>query len=43
MSTEPVVGAVWAAMEEDGLTVSGEMHERMAAYREFDAIPYTLR
>ncbi|MCH1642167.1 ATPase [Paenibacillus timonensis] len=38
LSTEPVVGAVWSAMEADGLTVSGEMYAQMAAYAEFDAI-----
>ncbi|HEY2493049.1 MAG TPA: BadF/BadG/BcrA/BcrD ATPase family protein [Paenibacillus sp.] len=43
LTTEPVVGAVWSAMEEDGLTISTETYERMRSYREFEEIKQTIR
>ncbi|GAF09793.1 hypothetical protein [Paenibacillus pini] len=43
LSTEPVVGAVWSAMEEDGLTISTETYERMRSYQEYDQIKQTTR
>lgn len=39
LSTEPVVGALWSALESDGITVSQEMYETMRAYKEFELIP----
>ncbi|WP_405106173.1 BadF/BadG/BcrA/BcrD ATPase family protein [Paenibacillus sp. FSL K6-1217] len=39
LSTEPVVGAVWSALESDGITVNQEMYETMRAYKEFELIP----
>ncbi|MCM3747169.1 ATPase [Paenibacillus pasadenensis] len=38
LDTEPVIGAVWAAIEADGQPVSAEMYTRMCEYREFNDI-----
>ncbi|MFD2882058.1 hypothetical protein ACFTAO_49555 [Paenibacillus rhizoplanae] len=43
LSTEPVIGALWSALESDGITVSQAMYETMRAYREFELIPTTTR
>lgn len=38
LATEPVVGAVWLAMEADGLAVAGDVYAQMSRYGEFDEI-----
>ena len=38
LTTEPVVGALWSAMEEDGLTVNQEIFEKMRVYSDFELI-----
>ncbi|OAB34042.1 N-acetylglucosamine kinase [Paenibacillus glacialis] len=38
LTTEPVVGALWSAMEEDGLTISQEVFENMRVYSDFELI-----
>ncbi|WP_438347027.1 N-acetylglucosamine kinase [Paenibacillus sp. FA6] len=38
LTTEPVVGALWSAMEEDGLTISEEVHVRMRSFSDFELI-----
>lgn len=43
LTTEPVVGAVWAAMEEDGLEINREIYAKMVNYREFADIQITTR
>lgn len=43
LSTEPVVGAVWSAMESDGLNVNHSAYENMRYYQEFEAIPIRTR
>jgi sporulation-control protein spo0M len=43
LSTEPVVGAVWSALESDGITVSKEIYEKMRPFQEFELIPITTR
>lgn len=43
LTTEPVVGAVWSALEEDGLIVTNEIHEKMRVFQDFEAIPTTTR
>lgn len=41
LTTEPVVGALWSAMEQDGLTLSSEVYEKMREFQEYEAIPLT--
>lgn len=43
LSTEPVVGAVWSAMEADGTPVSREAYEQMRTFRDFEQIPLATR
>ena len=43
LSTEPVVGAVWSALESNGITVSKEIYEKMRPFQEFELIPITTR
>jgi N-acetylglucosamine kinase-like BadF-type ATPase len=43
LSTEPVVGAVWSAMEADGIPVSREAYEQMRTFRDFEHIPLAAR
>ncbi|QUL55253.1 ATPase [Paenibacillus tritici] len=43
LSTEPVVGALWSALESDGIPVSNEVYDTMRTYQEFELIPITLR
>ncbi|MBE9916249.1 ATPase [Paenibacillus donghaensis] len=38
LSTEPVVGAVWSAMEADGLEISPEVYKEMQTFRDFEHI-----
>ncbi|MHA0855662.1 N-acetylglucosamine kinase [Paenibacillus sp. CMAA1364] len=38
LTTEPVVGALWSAMEVDGLTINVEVYERMRYFTDFEAI-----
>ncbi|MWC27814.1 N-acetylglucosamine kinase [Paenibacillus sp. MMS18-CY102] len=39
LATEPVVGAVWRAMETAGQPVSPDVHRKMSAYSEFNQLP----
>lgn len=39
LTAEPVIGAVWAAMEAGGGSVAPEATERMRAYGDFETIP----
>lgn len=41
LATEPVVGAVWSAMEDSGISISDEIYERMRVYQDFEAIRIT--
>lgn len=43
LATEPVVGAVWSAMESDGLILGSEIYDKMKGYREFEAIKQIIR
>ncbi|PQP86941.1 ATPase, partial [Paenibacillus sp. AR247] len=43
LATEPVVGAVWAAMEADGLTIPEQVYEQMRLFRDFEHIHQTTR
>lgn len=43
LTTEPVVGAVWSALEEDGIPVNNDIYEKMRVFQEFEAIPITTR
>lgn len=43
LSAEPVVGALWSALEMDGITVTPEIHEKMRTFEEFEQIPITTR
>ncbi|ULO07380.1 ATPase [Paenibacillus sp. 19GGS1-52] len=38
LTTEPVVGAVWSAMEYGGISISEEVYENMRVYQDFAAI-----
>lgn len=38
LATEPVVGAVWSAMDQDGLTLSSEVYERMRKFQDYESI-----
>lgn len=41
LTTEPVVGAVWSALESDGLTITREIYDKMRPYQDFEPIPVT--
>lgn len=41
LSTEPVVGAVWSALESDGLTITSDIYEKMRVFQDFELIPIT--
>lgn len=41
LATEPVVGAVWSAMEADGTSVSPEAYDNMRTFRDFEHIKQT--
>lgn len=43
LSTEPVVGALWSALESYGITISNEIYENMRNFQEFELIPTTTR
>lgn len=43
LTTEPVVGALWSAMEEDGLMISEEIYEKMRPFCDFEHIKQTTR
>ncbi|WNS41990.1 BadF/BadG/BcrA/BcrD ATPase family protein [Paenibacillus sp. MMS20-IR301] len=43
LSTEPVVGALWSALESDGITISNDIYGQMRTYQEFEHIPTTTR
>ncbi len=43
LRAEPVVGAVWSAMEEDGRTISQDVYERMGSFCDFERIKQTIR
>lgn len=43
LNTEPVVGAVWSAMEQDGLTITDDRLKNMRAFQDFELIPITTR
>lgn len=43
LSTEPVVGAVWSAMEADGLVISQDVYDKMRTFRDFEHIKQTIR
>ncbi|MFD1176537.1 N-acetylglucosamine kinase [Paenibacillus puldeungensis] len=43
LTTEPVVGAVWAALEVDGLEIDQGIYAKMVNYREFADIKITTR
>ncbi|MFC3749450.1 N-acetylglucosamine kinase [Paenibacillus sp. GCM10012306] len=43
LTTEPVVGAVWSAMESDGMTISSEVYDKMKVFQEFESIKQTTR
>lgn len=38
LATEPVVGAVWSAMDQDGVVLSDEAYERMRSYQDYESI-----
>lgn len=42
LTTEPVIGAVWSAMEEDGLTISKEVDKRLRSFYDFELIKQTI-
>lgn len=43
LTTEPVVGAVWSALESDGLSITSEIYDKMRTFQEFEPIPITTR
>lgn len=43
LATEPVVGAVWSAMDHDGLTLSSEVYEKMRKFQDYESIKQTTR
>ncbi|MHA6533144.1 N-acetylglucosamine kinase [Paenibacillus sp. BAC0078] len=43
LATEPVVGAVWSALEQGGITVTADIHDKMRVFQDFEAIPITAR
>lgn len=43
LATEPVVGALWSAMDADGHTVSHDVYDKMRTFREFEHIKQTTR
>ncbi|WP_136607838.1 N-acetylglucosamine kinase [Paenibacillus dokdonensis] len=43
LSAEPVVGAIWSAMEADGHPISREVYDKMRAFRDFEHIKQTTR
>lgn len=43
LATEPVVGAVWSAMDQDGLTISSEVYEKMRKFQDYESIKQTTR
>ncbi|WP_338012209.1 hypothetical protein [Paenibacillus beijingensis] len=38
LELEPVVGAIWCAMERDGRIVTAQIYEQMRHYRDFHSI-----
>jgi N-acetylglucosamine kinase-like BadF-type ATPase len=43
LATEPVVGAVWSAMESDDMTITSEIYDKMKGMQEFESIKQTTR
>ncbi|MWV45953.1 ATPase [Paenibacillus sp. HJL G12] len=43
LSTEPVVGALWSAMEADGHAVTQEVYDKMRTFRDFEHIKQTIK
>jgi hypothetical protein len=41
LATEPVVGAVWSAMDQDDLTLSNEVLEKMRGFQDYESIQQT--
>ncbi|MBW4085629.1 N-acetylglucosamine kinase [Paenibacillus sp. S150] len=41
LATEPVVGALWSAMESGGITITDDIYKKMRGFQDFDAIPIT--
>lgn len=43
LTTEPVVGAVWSAMDQDGVVLSDEAYEKMRRFQDYESIHQTTR